>query len=204
MALLGRDLGLTLTIPAGFPAVDVNSLRYKDLIQDLVLVGRDPDKFDAKYATLLTAPQRDELRDGPAGASARRCSQTATITGIELVLGREEAVVGRVQDLTLQVGNDFVQRYYSNLLEHVENDGHRVRRGPERARQAGAHRLRGDALRAGDARPPPPPPRRHRAGRCSLVCAALWGLRLAGYGYLLAVSQETRRRRSGPTSPSRR
>ena len=41
------------------------------------------------------------------------------------MLGREEAVVGRVQDLTLQVGNDFVQRYYSNVLEHRENDGHR-------------------------------------------------------------------------------
>ncbi len=40
--LLGRDLGLSLTIPAGFPAVDVNSLRYKDMVQDLVLVGRDP------------------------------------------------------------------------------------------------------------------------------------------------------------------
>ena len=34
-------------------------------------------------------------------------------------------MVGRVQDLTLQVGNDFVQRYYSNLLEHRENAGHR-------------------------------------------------------------------------------
>ena len=41
------------------------------------------------------------------------------------MLNREEAVVGRVQDLTLQVGNDFVQRYYSNLLELRENSGHR-------------------------------------------------------------------------------
>ena len=40
------------------------------------------------------------------------------------MLDRKEAVVGRVQDLTLQVGNDFVQRYYSNLLEHQENSGH--------------------------------------------------------------------------------
>ena len=61
VSLLGRDLGLTLTIPAGFPAVDVNSLRYKDLIQDLVLVGRDPGKFETKYATLLTAAQREEF-----------------------------------------------------------------------------------------------------------------------------------------------
>ena len=116
VSLLGRDLGLTLTVPAGFPAVAVNSLRYKDLVQDLVLVDRDPEKFDAKYAPLLTADQREELRQGLLAIRAQLL-QTATITGIELVLNREEAVVGRVQDLTLQVGNDFVQRYYSNLLE---------------------------------------------------------------------------------------
>ena len=33
--------------------------------------------------------------------------------------------MAEAQDLTLQVGNDFVQRYYSNLLEPVENAGHR-------------------------------------------------------------------------------
>ena len=93
------------------------------MIQDLVLVGRDMPRFDAKYAALLTAPQRDELRAGLL-AIREALLQAATITGIELVLGREQAVVGRVQDLTLQVGNDFVQRYYSNVLGHVENAGH--------------------------------------------------------------------------------
>jgi hypothetical protein len=122
--LLGRDLGLTLTIPAGFPAVAVNSLRFKDLIQDLVLVGRNPETFEAKYADLLTVPQRDELRDGLL-AIRSELLDTAGLSGIELVLGREEAVVGRVQDRTRQVGNDFVQRYYSNVLDHRENDGHR-------------------------------------------------------------------------------
>ena len=34
------------------------------MIQDLVLVGPRPGKFDAKYATLLTATQREELREG--------------------------------------------------------------------------------------------------------------------------------------------
>ena len=53
------------------------------------------------------------------------------------MLGRHEAVVDRAQDVTLQVGNDFVQRYYSNLLEHVENDGHRFGEGlSERDKQA--------------------------------------------------------------------
>ena len=42
----------------------MNSLRYKDMIQDLVLVGNDPAAFEAKYATLLSAAERQELRDG--------------------------------------------------------------------------------------------------------------------------------------------
>ena len=122
--LLDRQVGLSLKIPAGFPAVDVNSLRYKDMVQDLVLVGRDPGKFDAKYATLLTAERRAELRDGLMAIRAALI-QSATISAIELVRDNEDAVVGEVQGLTLQVGNDFVQRYYSNLLTLRENDGHR-------------------------------------------------------------------------------
>ena len=42
----------------------LNILRFKDLLQDLVLVGRDPGQFEAKYATLLSAEQREELRAG--------------------------------------------------------------------------------------------------------------------------------------------
>ena len=46
-------------------------------------------------------------------------------------------MVGRVQDLTLQVGNDFIQRYYSNVLDRVENAGHRFGEGlSERQKQA--------------------------------------------------------------------
>ena len=37
-----------------------------------------------------------------------------------------------------------------------------------------------------------------------LVWGGLWAIRLAGFGSLLAVSQRERRRRSAPTSPSRR
>ncbi len=128
VALLDRDLGLSLRIPAGFPAVDVASLRYKDLIQDLVLIEADPAKFDAKYAEILTAENRDALRAG-LGEIRAALVGTGTLAAIELVLGREEAVVGRVQDLTLQVGNDFVQRYYSNLLDRIENSGHRFGEG---------------------------------------------------------------------------
>ena len=123
VSLLGRDFGLRLEIPEGFPAVDVNSLRYKDLIQDLVIVERDPAKFETKYATLLNAAQRQELRDGLT-AIRRALLETATISTIQLVLGQQEAVAGRLQDTTLKVGNAFVQRYYSNVVDHREDAGH--------------------------------------------------------------------------------
>jgi hypothetical protein len=126
--LLGRDLGLTLRIPAGFPAVAVNSLRFKDLIQDLVLVGSDPGTFDAKYADLLDDARRAELRQGLEEIRAALIG-TKALSAIALVLDRDDAVAGRVQDLTLPVGNDFVQRYYSNVLGHVENAGHRFGEG---------------------------------------------------------------------------
>ena len=44
--LLGHTLGLTLRLPKGFPIVAVNSLRYKDLFQDLFLVARQKDEFE--------------------------------------------------------------------------------------------------------------------------------------------------------------
>ena len=188
MSLLGRDLGLTLTIPAGFPAVDVNSLRYKDMIQDLVLVGRNPAKFETKYATLLTAAQRQELRDGLAAIRAALI-ETASLSAIELVLGREEAVVGRVQERTLQVGNDFVQRYYSNVIDHVENAGHEFGAGLSARGQGRPDRVPRDALREGTV---------ERLLRVvvalvllvAVAYAALWAVRLAGFGYLLSASQE--------------
>ena len=96
-----------------------------------MLVGRDPGKFEPKYAD---APDRAAARRAARGAHGdpRALIETATLSGIELVLGREEAVVGRVQDLTLQVGNDFVQRYYSNLLELTGEQRPPLRRGAER------------------------------------------------------------------------
>ena len=111
----------------------MNSLRYKDLIQDLVLVGADPAKFDAKYASCSTEPRRGRAARRAAWRSARALLETKSLAAIELVLGREEAVVGRVQDLTLQVGNDFVQRYYSNVLGAGRERRAPLRRGPERA-----------------------------------------------------------------------
>src|SRR3546814_11083050 len=78
------------------------------MIQDMVLAAREPQRFDEKYATLLTAEQRAELKQG--------------LLDIRGTIITEPGPV--ILDLVGDVG-DFVQRYYSNVLERVENAGHR-------------------------------------------------------------------------------
>jgi hypothetical protein len=102
------ETGFSLRIPKSFPAVMLNSLRYQDLLQDLVLAERDPAKLERKYETLMTPEGLTELKDG-------------------LGLIREEllSVDGfKMLDITA-VQSEFIQRYYSNVLERVENAGHR-------------------------------------------------------------------------------
>ncbi len=102
------ETGLILRVPKGYAAIALNSLRVKDLMQDLVLAERAPEKFNEKYARLLTDGQRKELR-------------TALTSWYKLLLGDPGP---KILDL---VGdqNAFVQRYYSNALEPIENAGHR-------------------------------------------------------------------------------
>lgn len=102
------ETGLSLRVPKGFPAVLLNSLRYKDLLQDAVLLARDPDRLQAKYAGLLTPERFEELT---AGLSEMR----------QRVLSRE----GFMELDITQVQSEFIQRYYSNVLQRVENAGHR-------------------------------------------------------------------------------
>lgn len=134
--LLGRELGLSLKIPAGFPAVAINSLRYKDLIQDLVLVGRDEAALDAKYATILDEERRAKLRAGLLEIRAALLGDVP-ISTIQFVLGQEAKVAGRIQERTLEVNNTFIQAYYSNVLGRIENAGHRFGEGlSEREKKA--------------------------------------------------------------------
>jgi hypothetical protein len=102
------ETGLSLKVPAGFPAVALNSLRINDLIQDMVLAARNPAKLDQKYQTLLTPERLAELKDGLAGIRER------------LIANPGFAML----DIS-QVESDFIQRYYSNVLERIENAGHR-------------------------------------------------------------------------------
>jgi RNAse (barnase) inhibitor barstar len=112
--------GLSIVVPKGVPAVLINSLRYKDLVQDLVLAHRDAPKLDAKYQGILQAAQLAELKQG---LDALWPILTATPGHLRL-------------DIT-QAQNNFVQRYYSNVLARTENSGHRFGEGlSERDKQA--------------------------------------------------------------------
>lgn len=101
------ETGLQVTIPKGFPAAMINSLRYKDLIQDMVLNQRNPAKLEAKYAGLLPPDRFAELK-----------------TGLSELRNRLIAQAGTFQLDISEVQSDFIQSYYSNVLDLQENAGH--------------------------------------------------------------------------------
>jgi len=98
----------SVKLPQGSPAILINSLRYKDLLQDLVLVNRDSAKLDAKYRTILTA-RLAELKDGLERLRLRITANRGQFT-LDITQPKEQA--------------DFIQSFYSNLLGRVENSGH--------------------------------------------------------------------------------
>jgi hypothetical protein len=106
--VVGRESGLSLKLPKGHPAGMLNNLRYKDLLQDIVLSRRDPQKLEAKYWDLLTVGRFHDLKQGLDRLHARLESHEGHLT---LDLSQEQ--------------RDFIQAYYSNVLGLVENSGHR-------------------------------------------------------------------------------
>jgi hypothetical protein len=97
-----------LKLPKGSPAIMVNSLRYKDMLQDVVLAKRDPAKLAAKYNGILKPDQLNELKAGLARLglvllAANRGDFTFDLSGPEAT---------------------FIQTFYSNVLGRVENRGH--------------------------------------------------------------------------------
>ena len=102
------ETGLSLRVPKGYPAVALNSLRYKDLIQDVVLYNRNREKLDRKYETLLTADRYAELKAGLDDLLKTLITNPGHMV-LDLIGDRGE----------------FVQRYYSNVLDRMENAGHR-------------------------------------------------------------------------------
>jgi hypothetical protein len=99
----------SLKLPQGSPVILINSLRYKDLLQDLVLVSRDPTKLDAKYNTILAPARLAELKDGLERLRLRITANRGQFT-LDITQPKEQA--------------DFIQSFYSNLLGRVENSGH--------------------------------------------------------------------------------
>ncbi len=120
LRLGSTETGLRLLVPRGTPAVMINSLRFKDLIQDLVLIDRDPARLAAKYKAILSPDRFKVLQDNLTRLRGRLLAQVGSFT----------------LDIT-QVQSEFIQAYYSNVLERVENAGHRFGENlSEREKQA--------------------------------------------------------------------
>jgi hypothetical protein len=98
----------SLKLPKGSPAILINSLRYKDMLQDVVLAKRDPARLAAKYNGILTPDRLNELKAGLQRLglvllAANRGNFTFDLSGPE---------------------SAFIQTFYSNVLGRVENRGH--------------------------------------------------------------------------------
>jgi len=85
----------------------LNSLRYKDLLQDMILNERNPAKLEAKYATPLTPERFADLKGGLGDLRNRLIAQAGTFR----------------LDIS-EIQSDFIQTYYSNVLDLQENAGH--------------------------------------------------------------------------------
>ena len=80
--------------------------------------------------------QRDELRRGLLAIHGRLIGQKG-ITVIQLALGKDDAVAEAAQASVLNVGDRFMQKFYSNVLSWDENAGHAFGAGlSEREKQA--------------------------------------------------------------------
>jgi hypothetical protein len=104
--LLGTEI--SLRVPKGYPALAINSLRFKDLIQDAVLARTNEKKLDEKYTGILEPARLDELKSG-----LKRFILDAVVKDKPTIL-----------ELT-QDRDKFVQSFYSNVLDRIENRGHR-------------------------------------------------------------------------------
>ena len=60
--------GFSVKLPAGSPAILLNSLRFKDLLQDLVLARFNAAKLDAKYKDILSSGPPARAERGPRAA----------------------------------------------------------------------------------------------------------------------------------------
>ena len=102
-----QEFGLSVMVPKHYPVVRLNSLRFKDLIQDIVWHKRHPDRLARKYEGRISPEQFEKLRAG--------------LSKLPATLIKKK--VGSMLDLSAP-GSDFIQVFYSNVLDPVENKGH--------------------------------------------------------------------------------
>jgi len=107
MQLGDLELGLSLRVPPGVPQSAIGDLRHKDLIGDSLLLAIGEDRLRAKYASLFSDRQIDEL-----------------ITGLRAL---RQDVLADGGGLVKSLGDhwSFVETWYSNSKARVENAGHR-------------------------------------------------------------------------------
>jgi hypothetical protein len=138
-----RKIGFTIRIPKGYPAAAVNSLRFKDLFQDLFLVARertwsqvildpvrnlvgkarDRDELKKKYHDILSPEQLKELRQGLLKIHGHLKEQKGAVV-VQLAAGNQDAVAESAGADIVKLRDDFIQRFYSNVLSWDENAGH--------------------------------------------------------------------------------
>jgi mono/diheme cytochrome c family protein len=104
------EASFSIKLPKGTPAVLINSLRYKDMLQDIVLAQRDPARLQAKYSTILTPARFAELTRG--------------LDQLRLVLGAHRGGQFTLDITQPKAQADFIQAFYSNVLGRAENTGH--------------------------------------------------------------------------------
>ena len=107
-----RDItaSFSIKLPKGLPVVLINSLRYKDLLQDIVLAQRDPARLKAKYDGILNAARFAQLTRGLDDLRVRLSANRGGQFTLDITQPKASA--------------DFIQAFYSNLLGRVENTGH--------------------------------------------------------------------------------
>jgi hypothetical protein len=109
------ETSFSIRLPKGTPVILINSLRYKDVLQDVVLLRRDPDALQAKYDGILTPAKFAELTQGLGRLQLALSSNRRGQFTLDLTQPKPQA--------------DFIQAFYSNVLGRVENTGHRYGEG---------------------------------------------------------------------------
>ncbi len=103
-----EETGISIRIPAGVPTAFVGSLRHKELIGDVALAKTDPASLRQKFIGR--------------GVSAEEADRI--VKGIQDVLSELLKSPGKIIEV---VGRHrtFIERFYSNTTDYVENKGHR-------------------------------------------------------------------------------